>query len=458
MKKRWKGLLAGLLSFAMACSFSVHAQAKTNLDDFTYSYRPLIEALIAKHPNWTFEPVYTHVDWNELVEYETEVGTNLIENTVADHWKSKEQGVLYKNNTINLYDFSTNQFYILSAPNWVQPSDEAVAYYLDPRNFLNEEDIFMFENMVYVEECHTEDSINAVLGKSWMNGSFLEDDPTMTYAQALEQIGAELNVSPFMLASRLVQEQGVYGTSPLISGTYEGYEGYYNYFNIQASGQSQTEIYTNGMKEAVANGWDTRYKALLGGATEISKRYIARGQSTLYFQKFDVVDGISWHQYMQNIRAPLLEGRRVRNTYENLGLMENEFVFKIPVYDGMPDEPCKVTDPNATETPTPSETSAPTTGPDDTDTPTASPDVTVTPTPTPTPTPEPKIYGDVDLNGTVEATDALLTLQAVVKLKNLNISQMVQADVDGSDYVEAQDALYILQYVVHLVDKFPVQG
>lgn len=417
----WKRLVAGLLSCAMAFGFPVHTKAQTNLEDFTYSYRPLIEALIEKHPNWTFEPVYTHIEWNELMNFQTEVGRNLIENSVPDYWKSKAQNVVYNKNTINLYNYDTGKFYILSSPNWVQPSDETVAYYLDPRNFLNEEDIFMFENMVYVEDCHTEESVNTVLGKSWMNGSFLEDDATMTYAQALVHIGSELNVSPFMLASRLVQEQGVNGTSPLISGTYEGYEGYYNYFNIQASGQSQTEIYTNGMMEAVENGWNTRYKALLGGATEISNRYIARGQSTLYYQKFDVVAGISWHQYMQNIRAPLLEGRRVRSTYEELGLIDNEFVFKIPVYEGMPDEPCEITDSN------------------------------------PTTTPEPKIYGDVDLNGVVEATDALFTLQSVVKIKELKDAQMACADVDGSNTVDTTDALFILQYTVHIINKFPVE-
>ncbi len=448
MKKRWKGLLAGLLSLTMVCNFPVYAQAETNIDDFTSSYRSLIEALIEKHPNWTFEPVYTHIDWNELMDFQTEIGRNLIENAVPDHWKSKEQDVVYNKNTIDLYNYDTGNFYILSSPNWVQPCDETVAYFLDPRNFLNEQDVFMFENMVYVEECHTEDAVNAVLGKSWMNGSYLEDDPTMTYAQALVQVGSELGVSPFMLASRLVQEQGTQGSSPLISGTYPGYEGYYNYFNIQASGQTSGEIYKNGLNEAKANGWDTRYKALLGGASEISTRYISRGQSTLYYQKFDVVNGISWHQYMQNIRAPLLEGRRVRGTYESLGLLEQEFVFKIPVYEGMPNEPCQITEPNETATPNPTEIP----------TPTNSPQPTTPVTPTASPTQVPLTYGDVNLNGEVDASDALVTLQYVVKLSELNISQMVQADVDGNDYIEAQDALEILRYTVHLIDKFPVQG
>lgn len=463
MKIRWKRALSGLLAIALLFPFPIDVQAKTNLDDFTYSYRPLVEKILEKHPNWTIEPVYTHIQWKDLIAFQTSIGRNLIENTVGDAWKSKEKNVTYNGKVIDLFDETTGKYYILSAPNWVQPSEETVAYYLDPRNFLNEQDIFMFENMVYVEECHTENAVNAVLGKSWMNGSFLEDDNTMTYAQALVKIGCELNISPFMLATRLVQEQGVKGTSPLISGTYPGYEGYYNYFNINASGETQTEIYESGFREAVTSGWNTRYKALLGGATKIFQEYVSRGQTTLYYQKFNVVNGLSWKQYMQNIRAPYNEGRRVRNTYESLGLIDNEFVFKIPVYDGMPDIPCKI--------PSEGNSSTPTVAPTSPVTPTATPKPTATPIPSGTPSPtntapspsiqptEPSVmYGDVNGNQQVDAADALLVLQHVVGLKNLSIPQMVCGDVDGSGYLESMDALEILQFAVHLIDRFPVQN
>lgn len=68
------------------------------------------------------------------------------------------------------------------------------------------------------------------------------------------------------------------------------------------------------------------------------------------------------------------------------------------------------------------------------------------------------LYGDVDMNGTVEAADALETLKAVVKLVDLTDDQVKAADVDGVAGVEAADALEILKYVVKLIDKFPVEG
>ena len=34
-------------------------------------------------------------------------------------------------------------------PGWAGASEETVRYYMDPRNFLNENDIFMFESLTY---------------------------------------------------------------------------------------------------------------------------------------------------------------------------------------------------------------------------------------------------------------------------------------------------------------------
>lgn len=70
---------------------------------------------------------------------------------------------------------------------------------------------------------------------------------------------------------------------------------------------------------------------------------------------------------------------------------------------------------------------------------------------------DPVAYGDVDGNGAIEASDALIILQFVVKLKIANEQQTVAADVDGNGRVEASDALALLQKVVKLIEKFPVE-
>ena len=127
----------------------------------------------------------------------------------------------------------------------------------------------------------------------------------------------------------------------MISGTYSGYEGYYNYFNIGAYGTGNT-VYTRGLSYAKDKGWNTRYKALLGGAEFIAKSYIGVGQDTLYFQKFDVIaqGGLYTHQYMTNVEAAISESKSVAKAYTD---KTQAFVFKIPVYENMPSEAVKFT-------------------------------------------------------------------------------------------------------------------
>lgn len=426
--ERKRFLLCGFLFFAFISAIFTDrlcAEAATDLNTFPASYKPYIQQLMAEHPNWTFEAYETNVSWSDAMRYETETGVNLIEygSGDADSWYAKDQNVTYNGKKINLYNFSTRKYYILSEPNWIQPTDEVIAYYLDPRNFLNSSDIFMFEYLVYNADYHTEQNVEAILTGSWMYKAKLEDNAGMTYAQAFVKIGKEIGVSPFLLASRVVQEQGLKGELPLISGTYAGFEGYYNYFNINATGETREEIYKNGLTEAKNAGWNTRYKALYGGAQKIASRYLDYKQNTIYFQKFDVANGkVSWHQYMQNIQAPFNEGRRIRNAYADCGIFGSGFVFLIPIYRNMPSSAC--TAPQTGQTTQPTRPSTPPT------------------------------IGDIDQNGKVEAADALAVLQYVVHLKTFDSVQLERADTDGNGVVDAYDALRILQYVVFIIYDF----
>lgn len=91
-----------------------------------------------------------------------------------------------------------------------------------------------------------------------------------------------------------------------------------------------------------------------------------------------------------------------------------------------------------------------------TPTPTPTPEVTPTPLPTPTPTPLPEntyYLGDVDMDGVVEAGDALEILKHVVKLSELSGNPLKLADVDENNAIEASDALETLKVVVKLSEK-----
>ena len=142
-------------------------------------------------------------------------------------------------------------------------------------------------------------------------------------------------VSAYHIASRIKQEQGINGTSPLISGTYSGYEGYYNFFNFSATGSTKALIYKNGLSFAKKQGWNTRVKSISGGSVKVGSNYINKGQNTLYFEKFNVVNTSSlyFHQYMGNVTAAMTEGRNLAKGYSD---KNQAFVFKIPVYNNMP--------------------------------------------------------------------------------------------------------------------------
>ncbi|MBO5397163.1 MAG: dockerin type I repeat-containing protein [Clostridia bacterium] len=66
-----------------------------------------------------------------------------------------------------------------------------------------------------------------------------------------------------------------------------------------------------------------------------------------------------------------------------------------------------------------------------------------------------KKLGDVDLSGTVDATDARSALRIAVGLDTANKEIKIIADVDGSGAVDATDARLILRYAVGLEHSFP---
>ena len=65
------------------------------------------------------------------------------------------------------------------------------------------------------------------------------------------------------------------------------------------------------------------------------------------------------------------------------------------------------------------------------------------------------MLGDVDGNGEIDATDALMALQAATSKIILDDRQTKAADVDGKDGITATDALLILQKATKKINEFP---
>lgn len=323
------------------------------LKNFPSSYHESLKTLHNRYPNAVFVPI--HARWQsgklmtfaEAVSGEFVEGKNLLwdSNNSRDGWK-----------LLDSYNYETNSFknnYSGGGKNWYAVSEKVLMYYLDPRNFLNETDVFMFESLKYYPQYHTIEGIESILKGSFMYNAFVDKSKTK-FSQAIVDAAISTNASPYFIASRIVQEVGTTRSS-LVLGTYppsnskediEKYSkyaeftGYYNFYNINAGGN---DVVYNGLKYAKDKGWDSEYKAIVKGAEAISKGYIKLGQDTLYLQKWDI-DCKGWqtclnHQYMQNLQAPLEEGKKTYNAYlKNLGagMYQKEYIFSIPVYENMP--------------------------------------------------------------------------------------------------------------------------
>ena len=309
---------------------TVYRSEMSNLEaiyvNFPSGYHAALTALSQSHPNWIFVPFHTGLEWSEVLAAQREGDRSLVYRTVDDSWKSKDPGD---------YDPATGQYVPKSGANWFRASETGVSYCLNPINYLNENNIFAFEQLTYNQSIHNSSGVAAIIANSWMSGRALEDGSGGLYQDVFVEIGSRTGVSPYHLASRVLQEQGVRGDSALISGAY----GAYNYFNVKASGATDTEILANGIAYAQSQGWVTRYASILGGAQVVGGNYISKGQDSLYLQKFDVdasYYGLYSHQYMQNIQAPMTESVSVKRAYAHAGALDNNYVFKIPVYLNMP--------------------------------------------------------------------------------------------------------------------------
>lgn len=296
---------------------------------FPQSYCDLLLELHKKHPQWQFAAVDTGLEWSTAVTQENAAGRNLIQSAVNDARKSTDSAA---------YDWATNQWYGYDGAGWVCASIDYIAYCMDPRNFLNEKYIFQFETLEYAPY-QTKEGVSNILAGTFMEKDYEDTDGvTRNYADTFVTIGGNLWVSPYHLAARCAQEQGKKGTSPLISGKYEGYEGYFNYFNVRAFTTSNASAAANGLAYAKQQGWDSIYKAIAGGSAVVANNYVKKGQNTIYFEKFNVVykDSLYSHQYMTNVQAAMSEGSNMEKAYKD---KDQAFVFRIPVYKNMPKDP-----------------------------------------------------------------------------------------------------------------------
>lgn len=341
------GNLTGYVSAAYVQLTSSGSQGSSDADFESYmtkqgfpeSYKPYLRTLHEQHPKWIFTAQKLGVDWNTALKEECVVGRNLVHSSALASWKSMEKGA---------YDFNGGYWYGLDG-SWVAASKEIIMYYMDPRNFLNDTYIFMFENQSYDPSYQTESGVKTILADTFMSGSYTCPDTKKkyTYSQTFMDAAKKSGVSPYHLASRCRNEQGVNG-APQSLGTVKGYENYFNFFDIQAYATSTMTAAEMGCKYAKTTNptyllpWTNQYKSIVGGSIFLGTGYITKDQDTLYLQKFDMVDGgngLYYHQYMTCVFGQANEAISLKNAYSQ-DILNSAMEFKIPVYNNMPDKLC----------------------------------------------------------------------------------------------------------------------
>ena len=305
-----------------------------NAQGFPETYKPYLRELHAKYPQWVFKAADTGLDWNSVIKAESKTGTSLVASSSPSSWKSMEPGA---------YDFTTGKYIEYDSGGWVCASEGIVAYYMDPRNFINPVGIFQFMTHSFDSSTQTREGLQNVIKNTFMAGEFPE--PTHeTYADVLMEAGRAAGVNPYVLASMIIMEQGSGGKGGCISGTVSGYEGYYNFFNIGAYKTGSMSAVARGLWYASQSGsygrpWDSRYKSILGGAQFYGSQYVQQNKNTLYFKKFNVMNGqenVGTGQYMTNIQGAEGEAAALRNGYADA--LSDPMTFLIPVYKNMPRE------------------------------------------------------------------------------------------------------------------------
>ena len=278
-------------------------------------FKAKLDAIKRERPGWKIRIMETGLDWNEVIRREGD--------GVGRSPRSLVQGKYGE-------WIVSNQTY--DNGSWRAASDKAISYVMDPRNWLNPNNssILQFMQLSYFEV--SDENVKVALKDTFFDN--------MDNARIINNVSKDYNINVFFVVARIIQEQGYKGSATWKMDS-DG-KSYYNPFNINASGNGVSEIIKNALQRAKDKGWDTFEKGLRGGIEKIGTDYINEKQDTLYLQKFDVESKgtLYSHQYMQNIDAPRTEASILKSKMDKInGVLDNNVVLLIPVYNNMPATP-----------------------------------------------------------------------------------------------------------------------
>jgi len=158
--------------FIILCTNNIYSSTLSfdisSLDDEKYpGIKSLIQNLQSDHPSWKFQVEYTGLDFNDVIMNECQGhGASPRNLSPANNGSYSGMWICPICGT-RLYD----------SGNWYCASEESIKYMIDPRNSLNDSDVFQFLDLSYVESSNV--STSEVNIK--MNGDLVEIIPNIDF-------------------------------------------------------------------------------------------------------------------------------------------------------------------------------------------------------------------------------------------------------------------------------------
>ncbi len=308
----------------------VYKTFEEQLAEFPENYHPYLTALHEQYPNWIFTADNITLTYQEAISVESIFPRKLVENQYYS-WRSMESGA---------FNWNTNT-YAVTDGRWYGASREVIAYYMDPRNFLNTNDAYIFMKQSYDSASQSIAGIRELLKGRFMATNYVDANDMVyggDYALVIMEAARQSGVNPYILASTIIQEQGTNG-SIFSNGTltYNGVT-VYNFFNFGVSGTTEADKRNNGAKYAYNAGWTTRSAAIIGGAKKYADGYVNSNpsnpyynQDTYFYKNYNILNPSKiYHQYAQNVADQVSSSAILRKLYT--GNVSTYLTFRIPVY------------------------------------------------------------------------------------------------------------------------------
>ena len=225
---------------------------------FPESYKAGLRTLHAQHPTWIFNAVQTGLDWNTAVASELQGTSSLVETGSKSSWKSTEAGK---------FDWTSSTWPGFDGSTWVGASQEIVAYFMDPRNFLDDSYVFQFAVHDYNAELQTIDGLRSMLKGTFLDGQVAIDASSPLYAAAVAAQG--LSASTNAVGGQTVTNAGIGAATQTGSGeSLLGYEGPGATSAANASSDTQTPAGTTAITATnVLEGTDSMSTTVMPGTS-----------------------------------------------------------------------------------------------------------------------------------------------------------------------------------------------